>query len=228
MKPHLRRARRPRPLVILTTGWAGEHALVRLLSADGAVRSSGYWLETARRRPEADLRSFLRSRTDEAVHAVLVQPGHIWALNHLDPYEAVARLADDGIALVSLQRRSAVDSGLSRALCGPQGELLPATTKVVEPADVVIHGRNAQQAASWLDEVMPADRLRILFEDDLTSHDARAATVTRLAARLSLEPWSPPPEAELPTAESLWRRVANPGPVRAAVDRITTAGRGVL
>lgn len=133
MRPRLRRARRPAPLVVLTSGWCGERVLIRLLSANGTVRSSGSWLSVARRSPADRLRHLLSARTDDAVHLVLVRAADLFAINNLDPYEDVARLRDDGIAVMSLMRRSPEDTGLSQSLCGPDGEVIPAAGKCSSP-----------------------------------------------------------------------------------------------
>lgn len=210
MRPYLARARRAQPLLVLTPGWCGERALARLVAAGGSVRCSGFWLSVARPGGEPGILRYLSAPSGDQLHLVLATPGHLWAINHLDPHGVIGRLHAQGVAIAALERRSPGDSGLSRAVCGPAGELLPQWPKAVEPADVLVQVADVHSTAAWFDEVLPDRAMRLVFEDDLVDETARAAAVARICDRFSLATWEAPPDPELPTAGALWAHVANP------------------
>ena len=152
----------------------------------------------------------LAAPSNDQLHLVLATPGDLWATNHLDPEAVVGRLHDLGVAIATLERREQGDSGLSRALCGPAGELLPQRPQTVEPADMLVQVADVRSAAAWFEEVLPDGAMRLVFEEDLVDETARAATVARICDRFSLAAWEAPPDPELPTRGALWAQVANP------------------
>lgn len=205
-------SRRPAGFVVLSSGWAGESLLVRLLSAGGHVRIGGHVLEDPVRAPAKRVRDAVRATGDDRCRGVLVQPHHLWLRNGVDPDAFVAALVDDGIVVLSLRRSDHVDRGLSRALCGPRAEVLPTSARLVDASDVAVFAKEDELAAEWFGSVVPEEELRLVFETDLATDGARAATAERLARRLALgSAPAPPPEPDVPTHEALWARVQDAG-----------------
>lgn len=201
--------RGPLAFVVLTSGWSGERTLVRLLSAGGTVRCSGRVLGRGVGDPARHLRRVLRHRANgELAHGAVVQPDDLWLVSAVDPTEFILDLQADGIRLITLTRRHHEDRGLPRCLCGPGGETLPRGRQAVDVDRVAVFTEGSQLTLGWLDDVVPGAP-RVVFEDDLATGAARAATVRRLATLLGLPAWSPPPEPEPPTAETLWRHVVD-------------------
>lgn len=216
----LRHRSSPVPFVILTGCWSGERVLVRLLSASGAVRCSGRVLDAPYRRPAAHLRRVLgRAVHGDRAHGAVVHPTDLWLTNDLDPAAFVRDLCADGVKVVVLSRRRQEDSGLSRALCGRHGELLPCRAGYVHADEVAVYADHGRRAKEWLDGVVPG-ALQAVFEDHLTDNEARSATADRLARFLDLPGWEAPAEPEPPTTEALWRRVANPDQLRSGLQAL--------
>jgi hypothetical protein len=192
--------------VVLDTGWCGEGVLVRLLSAGRATRICGHPLA----RPVAHpVRRLLRAVTprDERAAGALVQPHHLWLINGLDPAAAVAELRDAGVRVLSLHRSNSVDRGVSRALCGPRSEVLPAGPHIIDPGHVAVFAKENDYAAPWFDEVVTEPELRLVFERDLLTAEARQATVERVTAAFGLASWEAPAEHDVPSHDALWARV---------------------
>lgn len=204
---HFHRARRhdvpSTSVVVLTTGWSGDLVLARLLGAGGTVRVVGRPLR--RYRPDAIahvLRQLAHSRGGERAQVALVHPDDLWLTNAIDPDAAVRRLADSGCQLVTLRRRSALDTALSRIVCG-ESEVLPRALVHVEPEYLATHEQNAAYAWRWQEQVAPGAPV-VTFEDDLETTDARQATADRFASLLGLATWSAPEEHALPDHDTIW------------------------
>jgi hypothetical protein len=204
----VRRAPTAAGLVILDSGWTGEDVLVRLLSAGGQIDVRGHALARTVARPARHLRRSLDDR-DGRVPAALVQPHHLWLVNSVDPWEFVADLQSDRFLVVSLHRASGVDRGISRALCGPEREVLPSEPRLLDPGAVAVYGRENDLAAGWFEEVVATASHRFELERDLITAEARAATVSTICSALGLEAWPAPPEREIPGGEVLRALVAN-------------------
>jgi hypothetical protein len=204
--------------VILDTGWSGEDVLVRLLSAVGTVRIRGHVLARTVKQPARHLRRAIAER-DGVVQGALVQPEHLWLANAVDPWHFVADLVSDGFVVISLHRSSAIDRGVSRALCGPAREVLPNDPRRLDAAAVSVFARQNELAAEWFPDVVPTADLRLEFERHLCTEGARSSTAATVATALGLAPWAPPPEREAPTSDALWRRVLDPVELR---DQLTT------
>ena len=206
-------------LLVVTPGWSGERVLVRLLSATGAIRVVGRPLARATTQPVVVLRERLRSRGITRPCA-LVTPLDISLMAWADPIAVLTELAADGVVVLSLHRASAEDRGLSRAVCGPEVEVLPPGPMALDAAEVIAFRDEGAEAAGVIAAAGTVVAERLLFEDDLEVATGRQAAVERIARTLGLDPWPAPPEHEIPARASLWARVSDPAALRAGLDGI--------
>ncbi len=216
----------PSGLVVLSSGWSGDRVLVRLLSSGGAVRVVGQPLDRPVRDPAGLVRRVLAGRPGGPLRAAIILPHHLWLLNDLDATAFVAGLREEGHTVLCLARRHAEDRGLSLALCGPRSEVLPRARRHVDAADVALYAHENQLAVEWFGEVVPDPTLHLVFEDDLATPAARAASTRRLSEVLGLAGWDAAPDREVPDNDSLWQAVAQPEQLRAALDQLQAAARG--
>ncbi len=149
----------------------------------------------------------------------VVEPDDLWLVNAVDPVAFLDDLRSDGIRLLVLQRRSSLDRGLSRTLCGDGPELLPIRPAAVDPAAVAVHAVHARRAIEWFDTHVP-DAPRLIFEDDLADG---GGTAERFTALFGVTPWTAPPTVRPPTHERLWELVANGTELASALDSMAPA-----
>lgn len=178
------------------------------------MRIAGRVLEHRVKDPAGHLRRELSS-DDGRVRGAIVLPHHLWLVNRLDADEFVGSLIAEGHVVVALARRSAVDRGLSLALCGPGSEVLPTAPRQVDPGDVALYAYESDAAVEWFDRLRPSLGARLEFEHDVAADAGRQHTVDAVAGLLHLAPWPAPPEPEMPDSETLWSLVANADSLRA-------------
>jgi hypothetical protein len=205
---------------VLDAGWCGEDVFVRLLSAGGTIRVIGHPLAGPVSDPRRHLEAALVPDDRGRVPVALIRPEHLWLRNRLEASSFIHGLLADGITVFSLERASILDRGVSRAVCGPNAEVLPATPVPVDPGHVMVFARECADAHAWFAEVVADASRRLVFEADLETSSAREATAARIGALLVQAPWPVPADRDVPTSTALWSRVTDADAVRGGVDRL--------